>query len=147
MTIRISVNGGDQLAAALRALGDEVADDVRKAVYGTAFELRGDIVKRIQRGPASGRVYKRGGVLHQASAPGEAPASDTGRLANSVYLDDEAFLGGRAVVTVGSVLAYAKHLEYGTRKMAPRPAWTPAAEQARRRFRDRLEAVIRGATQ
>lgn len=36
-------------------------------------------------GPKHGRLYRRGGVVHQASAPGEAPAVDTGKLKSSIH--------------------------------------------------------------
>jgi hypothetical protein len=147
MRLSVNIDGDQALRAALDRLGDEVSALVGREVYRAGFELQNDIKQRIQRGPKTGRVYKRGGVLHQASAPGQAPATDTGRLVNSVYLDDEGIQSGRAQVSVGSLLAYARYLEYGTRHIAERPAWTPAAEMARRKFRDRLEAVVRRATQ
>jgi HK97 gp10 family phage protein len=71
--------------------------------------------------PGTGRVYKRGGVLHQASAPGEPPAVDTGALRNSI--------GHEAVgdvLRVGSGLDYSAYLEFGTPKMEPRPFARPA---------------------
>lgn len=64
--------------------------------------------------PKSGRMYGK----HRASAPGEAPASDTGRLVGSgdVFLDP-ADLSAR----VNWSAAHAKSLEIGTEKMEPRP--------------------------
>ena len=38
-------------------------------------------------GQKSGRIYRRRGAEHQASAPGEAPASDTGRLVQSGHTE------------------------------------------------------------
>ena len=43
-----------------------------------------NILSDILTGPRTGRIYRRGGVVHQASAPGEAPASDTGELRQSI---------------------------------------------------------------
>ena len=137
----ISVTGTKELQAALEALGDDISQAVTDAVNATGLELRSDIQKRIRNGPSTGRVYRRRSITHQASAPGEAPASDTGRLRNSVTfkrIDD-------LTVTVGSRLAYASYLEFGTRKIARRPAWAPAAMQAEPKFRKRLEAAIAGA--
>lgn len=71
----------------------------------------------IRNGPRTGRVYTFRGRKHQASAPGEAPANRTGRLANSVgYL-----ASGPDDLQVGEEAEYAGFLERGTRKMAPRP--------------------------
>lgn len=68
--------------------------------------------------PRTGRVYRRGGVTHKASAPGEPPAPDTGYLLNSIRTEyDTAELLGRVIFGAN----YAQHLEYGTVKMARRP--------------------------
>lgn len=76
-------------------------------------------------GPRSGRLYKRGqagDVVHQASAPGEAPATDTGFLADSI--------GSRMIgPTEGEITVTARYsvvLELGGVRMAPRPYFAPA---------------------
>jgi phosphoserine phosphatase len=63
-------------------------------------------------------VYRRRGVEHQASAPGEAPASDTGRLAGSgtVVYDAENIAARVNLATI-----YARRLEVGDDKIEPRP--------------------------
>ena len=137
----ISVTGTKELQMALEAMGDDISQAVTDAVNATGLEIRGDIVKRIQRGPKTGRTYKRRGTTHKASAPGQAPATDTGRLVSSVTFKRISPL----TVTVGSKLAYASYLEFGTRNIARRPAWAPAAMQAEPKFRKRLEAAIAGA--
>lgn len=73
----------------------------------------------------SGRTYKRGGVTHQASAAGQPPAVDTGRLRASITYE----LGntGKVLVArVGTNVNYARHLELGTSRMRPRPFLRPA---------------------
>jgi hypothetical protein len=68
--------------------------------------------------PKTGRVYVRRGVAHQASAPGEAPASDTGSLVTQRETDlIPQRLAGRLRFNSDHALA----LEAGTRKMEPRP--------------------------
>lgn len=75
-------------------------------------------VQLIMNPPKSGIVYRKRGVSHQASAPGEAPASETGRLVNSRRISlNEAQL--RASLNFST--QYAIMLERGTRKMEPRP--------------------------
>ena len=143
--VTISLTGGKELSAALKAMGGKLEAEVGKAVVGTALELQGDVRKRIQRGPASGRVYQRQNPrrTHQASAPGEAPQSDTGRLASSIFFE----VDGALTATVGSRLAYAQWLEYGTTRMAQRPYFRPAVEAMKGKFQKRLEAAVRRATQ
>ena len=158
--VTLELQGGDQLAAALRAYGAAAEKHVGDAVNATALELRGDVIKRIQRGPKTGAVYdsifrmiggrpvpigpRQGNNLsptHQASAPGEAPATDTGRLVQGVttYGTQPA---GKLAVTVGSEIVYAAMLEFGTSRIAPRPAWVPATEAMRPKFRQRLETAL-----
>lgn len=143
MSVTIKLEGAKELQAALRNLSDEVRAEVGKAVTGTAIMLRADVVERIQRGPASGVVYtkKNPNRVHQASAPGEAPATDTGRLANSIEFDQI----GPLTATVGSSLLYALYLEYGTTRMAPRPYFRPAVEAVRPKFERALERALAGA--
>ncbi|MGB1215973.1 MAG: hypothetical protein ACPG4X_21580 [Pikeienuella sp.] len=139
----ITITGGDELRAALTNMSEEVEQAVMTTLKKTGITLRGDIVKRYQRGPASGRIYTRGGVVHQASASGEAPMSDTGRLANATLFEaDPSTLS----VSVVNRSLYAPMLEFGTRNIAPRPAWTPAAEEIAPKFRNDLANAINGAT-
>lgn len=134
----ITISGSKELQAALKALGGDIARVTKDALNATGLELRGDIVKRYQRGPKTGRIYKRGNVTHQASAPGQAPATDTGRLVGSVIFS----VVNPTTVSVGSALAYATYLEFGTRHIARRPAWVPASELMRPKFEKRLADAI-----
>lgn len=67
------------------------------------------------RSPKTGRVYRRRGRSHRASAPGEYPARDSGRHIATV---DYKVSGSE--VTVGSGQEYAAYLRNGTYKMARR---------------------------
>lgn len=106
---------------------DKVIAEIRKAVMrgivrGTE-SVRATAVSLILNTDKSGRTYYRRSVVHQASAAGEPPASDTGRLVNSIetkYSFEE--LAGVVNVSVD----YGAHLEFGTRNMAPRPFLRPA---------------------
>lgn len=78
------------------------------------------VVKRSLKQAGTGRAYKRGSVIHIASAPGQPPATDTGRLAASITeqlsRDDYGL-----VERIGSNVEYALPLEIGTRFMEARP--------------------------
>jgi len=71
----------------------------------------------IRKPPKTGRVYTIGGRRHQASAPGEPPANQTGNLARSVDFK----VSGWNRMEFGDRAPYGKFLEDGTRKMEPRP--------------------------
>ena len=75
---------------------------------------------------------------HQASAPGEMPAIDTTALVNSIVAEPD---GTGAVVSTN--MEYAARLEYGMAGMAPRPFFTPAAEEARPGFVRALQDLER----
>lgn len=99
-------------------------------VQKTALEVEKD-AKASMSGAKHGRVYPRGdGKPHQASAPGEAPAIDTGHLVNSI----QAARTGQGSAVVTAYSDYAAALEFGTRKMAARPFFKPAAEWAMKNF-------------
>lgn len=99
---------------------------VRPALNDTGIEL----VNEVRRSMAStrrdpSRVYRRGRRVHVASAPGSAPAPDTGRLSSS-YGWRVTSLGVGWLLEVGTAVEYAPHLEFGTSRMAPRPHLRPA---------------------
>ena len=98
--------------------------------------------RKIQSGPASGKLYLKYGPkrLHQASAPGEAPATDTGGLVNSGFHEmDEAELE----VHIGFAKFYAAFLEFGTRMMRKRPFLTPTMDEWRKKARAVMAAAIK----
>lgn len=81
--------------------------------------------KRSLHQPGQGRLYRRGGVEHRASAPGDPPATDRGLLAASITTRNGR--DGRGIfVDIGSPLRKALGLELGTRHIAPRPFLRPA---------------------
>lgn len=145
MSGRIEIEGLDELQRAMRKASKEAKARVARVVTSTAINLRADVVKRIQRGPASGAVYIKTNPsrTHTASAPGQSPASDTGRLANSIEFDQV----GPMTATVGSKLVYAAALEFGTDdsgapQIEPRPAWVPAVEKITPKFMSQLRAAL-----
>jgi hypothetical protein len=157
--IRVEFKNTAEVARALKEYGAAAERAIGMAVDATGLEVSSDIKKRILRGPKTGRVYthlfrtingvpvpiaeRAGNNLspsHQASAPGEAPATDTGRLASSVMFRRT----GKLDCEVSSAAGYAQYLEFGTQRIAPRPAWTPAAEQAKPKFVERVAKAIAG---
>ena len=88
-------------------------------------------VDSIMRESKTGRTYKRGSVTHQASAEGEAPASNTGFLVNNVY---QKITRNGLTGIVESRAGYSAFLEYGTQKMGARPYMFPALEKTRQNF-------------
>lgn len=86
--------------------------------------------KRLASTPGRGRTYTRGGVTHVASAPGDPPAVDTGRLRASIGSELARDAQG-LFVRIGSNYETALWLELGTRRMAARPFLVPALPAAK----------------
>ena len=141
MDFSVKIEGLDKLEGATAQISRAVADEVAKGTYASAQRIATDYKKSILGGQKTGRVYKRRSVTHRASAPGESPASDTGRLVNAIHVVLESSLS--SIMRVAT--KYAMLLEVGTSKMAARPAAVPAMEKNRKWITDRLaEAVRRG---
>jgi HK97 gp10 family phage protein len=139
----VTLTGDKQLLANLRKFGAAADKYVADVVNGTAQNIRTTAIKSIQRGPKSGIVYDKTNPnrTHRASAPGQAPASDTGRLANSITAE---ISGKEATITAGT--EYAAPLEFGTRDIEPRPFMVPAMEQERPKFNARLQKIVDAGT-
>ncbi len=82
----------------------------------------------------TGRQYTRGSVTRTASAPGEAPATDTGRLRQSIA-SFQAEQGKNVVAKLGASAEYGKALELGTATIEPRPWVSRIVTEAPRRDR------------
>jgi len=109
----------------------------------TAVQMIEDRVKSLMtNSPRGGKVYRVGKTAtkadraagrrfrsHKASAPGEPPAVNTGRLRNSVTSLVIPRISGGYEGRVGSNVKYARPLETGNPPhLKPRPAWLPALQ-------------------
>lgn len=157
MVDAIKIEGMEDLNRALKKFGGDAEKEVMKALEATGLEARGEITKGYNRGPASGHVYKIAGPpkrTHQASAPGEAPQTDTGNLAShTVYRVDRTErlsveVENKAKTADGRWF-YGWLLEYGTRRISPRPLWRPVRDSLEpkmwRRVRDAVAKATRKA--
>lgn len=127
----------------LAAMTPAVQEAVGLTLKAHASIILNAAKRRIARGPKTGRVYRKRGVDHRASAPGEPPATDTGRLIASGVSDGDV---SGAFVRFDTV--YAAPLEFGTARIQPRPYLVPSAEEDKpEREADIRAAVVKGATQ
>lgn len=97
---------------------------VERAMRATALQGEAEL-KVMLSTPGLGEIYPRGKTAsHRASAPGQPPAPDTGRLRASTT--HEVIVSGDEVrVRVSDNTQYGLALELGTEKIAPRPALRP----------------------
>lgn len=125
------------------AVEEKVKQAVQRGVINGTELVRTTMVEKIQSGNKSGRVYTRGGVTHQASAPGEAPASNSGRLVQSIQTSYEFTIVLKG--TVNASTEYAAPLEYGTQKMAERPFARPSLQEKQNEIIQGIADEITGA--
>ena len=130
MQVEVKVNNIKKVLQQLEKLDKDLEPEFREVIKGGAQEIRGEAVKSIQTGSKSGILYQKYNPRreHRASAPGEAPASDTGNLVSKIIVrqkdEDHVFVESNA--------HYSAFLEYGTSKMQPRPFLFPAFEKSRK---------------
>lgn len=143
LTVRVETTAWRAIEANLTP---EAADRVVRA---TAFDIQADTQRRIQTGPKTGRIYRtvrvskkgrRSVRVHQASAPGESPATDLGALAASYRAKPVR----RGIWRVGSPQAYAAPLEFGDRRgrLKARPHLRPSFAAAKKVMRRRMMAML-----
>jgi len=132
MQISIQVKGFKKVMASLKNLEQDLEKPFREVIAGGAQLIRGEAIKSIQSGPKSGRIYEKYNPrrTHKASAPGQAPASDTGNLVRNIVVKQE----NPDLVKVESNAIYSSFLEFGTSKMLARPFLFPATERSRKKI-------------
>ena len=111
-----------------------------EVVTNLAVDTQREAVQGIQRGPATGAVRPDGS---RASAPGEYPMSDTGRLANNVVANLPT--SGNISAEVGTNIQYGRYLEFGTSRMAARPWLLPSFNKAKAGVEGKLKRAIERA--
>lgn len=129
MDIRINVKNLDKVLKNFKKLEKDLEPDFQEIVKGGAQLIRGEAIKSIQTGAKTGIVYQKYNPRrqHRASAPGQAPASDTGNLVSKIIVKQKT----KNITQVESGADYSKFLEYGTSKMDARPFLFPAFEKTR----------------
>ncbi|MCK5644602.1 MAG: hypothetical protein KAJ19_27640 [Gammaproteobacteria bacterium] len=131
MPLRIKVKRSSRRSpfqSMARDLGEEIAGPVNSQI---GMLVAGTASKKVQQGGRSGKTYTRRGVTHQASAPGEAPKTDTGTLVSSIFFKKKGF----AVQVIANTPSAAR-LEYGPRgdPGAARPFLRPAVAENRKKI-------------
>jgi hypothetical protein len=129
----------------LKSRWPEIEAQVRAGIEKGALRSGGEMKFRIigsLHSPKSGRFYQRGSRLHQASAPGEPLATDYGTLEKSIRVESEWQGRSEIKVSVSSDVEHALN-EFGYRNVAPRPTWTPIAEEMRPEVPETMATEIR----
>lgn len=151
----VTLEGMDDVLAALNRFGAYGKRNARKAIAATANQVRNDAIASINAHQSSGREYVKPtgsrnwfprewmpeakGKTHTASTKGNPPNTRDGGLVRSIRA---AFENGGMTARVGSPLEYAYWLEFGTRNMGERPWLLPAMQQNTQFFLRALNAAL-----
>ena len=127
----IKIKGLEPTLKNLRLLQNGLDKELTNVLRGGGQLIRGEAIRSIQTGPKSGRTYEKYNPrrTHKASAPGQAPASDTGNLVSQIM----SVADGKNTL-VESRAEYSKFLEFGTSKMLQRPFLFPASEKSTKKI-------------
>ena len=130
MDIKFKVSNLKKVLSQLDKLEKDMEIPFQEIVKGGGQFIRGEAIKSIQAGAKSGIVYEKYNPRrsHRASAPGQAPASDTGNLVSKIIVKQKS----KNITNVESNADYSAFLEYGTSKMEPRPFMLPAFEKSKK---------------
>lgn len=143
-SITVRVTGMPEFERKMRDIPLQVRRGAIQGLTASGLLVQNYAKNSILKGPKSGRIYRKYNPrrLHQASAPGQPPANDTGTLVRSIVMDvDETELE----VTISAGTFYAKMLEYGTRLMAARPFMRPAIFNNAEKIKNTIIAYVRRA--
>lgn len=138
-TFSVEMDGMPEFSRHTKAIQDAIEANLRAALVSSGNDMQRTMVDSILREPKSGRVYGN----HRASAPGEAPASDTGFLVSRIltYPDLQ-----RMLVDIGikaqNAVKYAGYLEFGTQNLEPRPFVKPAFIKNKDKAKDKMRKAV-----
>jgi hypothetical protein len=121
-------------------ISKELVDQVHLLLGKAATEFEKEMKQEIEYGAKTGNTYQRGNKTHTASAPGQAPASDSGKLVGSIRYEKKS--NDKHEVSINS--EYALALEVGTSRMAARPFITPALQNAKKKLMKAIKAINKG---
>ena len=137
-------DGLQSLAVKLKGVGEDKSKSIEDLLAKGAVEIQNEARRSIQKGPKTGetRTLSNPDRVHTASAPGEAPASDRGRLVESINLKKD---GANSTYTIGvhreEAVSYAAYLEFGTQNIKRRPFLRPAYNKVLPKLRRALKRI------
>ena len=139
--ITVRVRNMGRLQAKVKQADLESQANTIIALRGLTAPIEQDIKSELSR-PKSGEVVTRYRPERRVkvSLPGEPPAKDLGMLVNSVEVDVDPV---QFNLTLSASAHYARHLEYGTRRMLPRPFLRPALTRWRARIIEAIHSAIK----
>lgn len=148
MNISHTIKGTEKLFAKIETLVREGDRASAIAVANATLAIHAAAVRSIQDNDNGTPAIRYDPKRHvKVSLPGSPPNTDTGRLVQSIKFEtsDKGLVG-----RVGTNLKYGVALEFGTKKMEPRPWLAPAVMSTEKEigqiFAAEISAVVKGVT-
>jgi HK97 gp10 family phage protein len=144
MKVSMEITGAEQLSKELQSFGINAKKELQRIVAGAALNIQAEIKRSIQQSPGTGRIYEKYQPrrTHKASSPGNPPRTDTGRLVNSITIQQS---DDKLSAVVYSPVKYALYLEFGTTQTEARPFFGPALLKERPKFEAALDKIVDAA--
>lgn len=140
MKMGVRVFGSKETREALKRRARQAGLAANELTFQSSNRVAQYMRDSILQGPKTGRIYRLNNPtrVHQASAPGEAPANDLGGLHDSIYVKYRRLNQYAYSADIGASAPYADQLEWGypPNNVLPRPFLRPAV--------DRVEAEMDG---
>lgn len=154
----VKIEGQERLRRKLRSLPNDLAEPIKIVITKSAIDIENEM-KALVNTPGTGRLYTTrfrtigtGATRkvipygtrppHRASAPDKPPAPDTKALGASI---DTTHLDQGFAAEIGTGIEYARYLEFGTDRNAPRPFLRPAYAKHEKRIVNNITNVVRQA--
>ena len=138
----VKIEGLAETIQALYAKEKTLESKIDVAIRSGAVKVLNETQSLMKQSTKSGTEYKRGSKTHTSSAPGQAPAVDTGTLVRSIQSLKSIYGDGWLV---GTSIEYGKHLEFGTKNMSARPWLIPALEKHRKAVYTSIQKAIKAS--
>lgn len=147
--ITVQVLGKSEFRKAMKGVGSETKKALDGLIDEAVLQIHGIAVKSIYAGGKTGKIYTRGRKTHQASAPGQAPANDSGHLGSNIRIASLKSQKPDQPAMVASNAKYSRPLEEGSRgrKGRPptkaRPFMKPAFDKVVPDLRKKLQETVK----
>ena len=136
LSVEIKKQNLDKVIKALQADTNKKIKRLDRFLSMTFNRARNEILFGLNK-KGTGATYKRGNVFHTASAPYMSPTTDKGNLASSIH-----FIKTGLELRLSAQTDYARNLEYGTKRIAPRPFITYSVLKAFGIIKSRKQSIF-----